>query len=376
MINEQRKRILIVVYYPVGGIRTYLNDVYHHPLFDEYDFNILTPERHVSDLQSNVFKGKCIQYSSFKDNIDLVRQVWKLLGNHKYDLLHSHGFSAGLLAAVPSFIRHIPHLMTAHDIFQENQFKGLSGFIKKNMIGVGLRLINCNMAVSNDARDNLYEYFPFLGDGTKLIAIQNGIDVDKYRIEEKKDFYQELNLPEKCVLFGFFGRFMKQKGFRFLVEAVGELKASRKSLDFRIITFGWGGFIREEQEYIKSVDLEDLFLFMPHTDDMPTTVRGVDVVVMPSLWEACPLLPMEVMVSGVPLIASNCIGLREVVANTPAIVFELGDVAALTTAMNNYLENSSRHHESAYAFIENACDRYDVANSARGLFAQYQQMIK
>ena len=376
MIKNERMRILIVVCHPVGGIRTYFRDVYCQALFDDCDFTILLPTDRISDLEENVFKDRNVQYISFKDNIDLIKHAWRVLGEKKFDLVNSHGFTAGLLAVAPTFIRRMPHLMTSHDIFQESQFKGISGFVRRRLIGVGLKLIDCNMAVGDEARDNLHEYFPFLQLGTKLIAIKNGIDVERFSNEDRRDFRQELNLTDECILLGFFGRFMKQKGFRYLVEAVGELRASKPLLDFKVITFGWGGFIREEQGNIIDMGLEDMFVFMPHTDDMSAAIHGVDAVIMPSLWEACPLLPMEAMVSGIPLISSDCIGLNEVTANSPAISFARGDVEALKSAMTKFFGNDLLYKSRAIEFKEQAYQRYDVCHTARKLREQYQRMSK
>ena len=87
-----------------------------------------------------------------------------------------------------------------------------------------------------------------------------------------------------------------------------------------MLCFGWGGFIREEQVEIKRRGLENNFHFLPFQENPARAIRGVDVVVMPSLWEACPLLPMEVLVAGVPVIGTDCVGMREVLLDTPARV--------------------------------------------------------
>jgi len=376
MGDNNRSKILIVVYHPIGGIRTYFKDVYGQQFFDKYDLSILMPEDRVFDLKKYVFESRDIECIPFKDNIDLIRCVWRILGESEYGFVNSHGFTSGLLASLPARIRGAPHLMTVHDVFQASQFKGVSGYMKRWIISVGFRLIDCIMAVGIEARENISEHFPFLKGSEKLISIQNGIDVNKFSDEKKRNFHTELNLNETCVLFGFFGRFMKQKGFRLLVDAVNDLVVDRPTLDFRVLTFGWGGFIREEQAYIKGKGLDDRFIFMSHTDDVPAAIRGVDAVVMPSLWEACPLLPMEVMVSGVPLISSDCIGLHEVTDNTPAISFRHGKVHDLKRSIIKYLDNDSKYIKQALAFKSDACLRYDVASTAKKLQQQYQRMIE
>ena len=51
MFKGHGVRILIVVYHPIGGIRTYFRDVYGQSVFEEYKCTIITLEDYVSNLQ-------------------------------------------------------------------------------------------------------------------------------------------------------------------------------------------------------------------------------------------------------------------------------------------------------------------------------------
>jgi len=376
MSKENKPKLLLVVYHPVGGIRTYFKDVYGMKVFNQYCISLIAPKIYVEDLRDYVFVGRGVEYISFDNKLDLVNVIWKTLGKEKFNLVHSHGYTSGLLTSLPAFIRRSPHIFTAHDVFQEERFVGAQGFIKQQMIGLGLRMIDCVMAVGNEARENISKYFPFLKNHKKLIFIRNGIDVEKFSVEKKRDLHTELAFKKEVVLFGFFGRFMQEKGFRLLVDAACELIVEKPTLKFRVIAFGWGGYIREDQEYIRDKGVNDYFVFMPHTDDMPAAIRGVDVVVMPSLCEACGLLAMETMVSGVPIISSNCIGLNEVTTDTPAISFQFGSMKSLKHSMVDYFDNPVEYKKKALAFRGEAYQRFDVTDTAARLNQQYLQMIK
>ena len=74
------------------------------------------------------------------------------------------------------------------------------------------------------------------------------------------------------------------------------------------------------------------------------TVTEIDIndtgalLAVPSLWEALPLLPMEAMVAGVPVLGTDCIGLREVLRDTPSRVVRAGEVGALLGGFRASLE--------------------------------------
>ena len=94
---------------------------------------------------------------------------------------------------------------------------------------------------------------------------------------------------------------------------------------------------------------------------------------MPSLWEACPLLPMEVLATGSPLIASDCIGLREVVADTPTTIIPPRDSQALADAIRRHMETDLESRFAAYA--DEALRRYDVSQQAVGILEMYRELM-
>src|SRR4029453_8903372 len=92
----------------------------------------------------------------------------------------------------------------------------------------------------------------------RLRTILNGIDVRAFAAGEPRDLRAELKIGEHQALVGFFGRFMAQKGFRYLVDALEILKRdptlSRQPV---VAAFGAGGFVREEMAEIERRGLRD-----------------------------------------------------------------------------------------------------------------------
>jgi glycosyltransferase involved in cell wall biosynthesis len=159
---------------------------------------------------------------------------------------------------------------------------------------------------------------------------------------------------------------MSQKGFKYLVEALAVI-AGDKNLPKRavILAFGEDGFIREEREAVRARGLTDAVYFLPFVSDIAPTLKGLDVVAMPSLWEACGLLAMEAMVAGVPLIGTNCIGLREVLRDTPARVVPASDGVALSRALITEMENPTT--AEARKFAVEAASRFRVKERAAAI---------
>ncbi len=367
---KKKYRVLLVVRWPVGGIRTFIRYIYRNFDPEKYHFTVLGPDHSELSVLLEDLKDLDISCITFRNDMapwKVIMFVMKTILFGKFDLIHSQGFMAGLYSALPARLSGTRHIMTSHDVFLSKQFVGLKGFFKKKALSFFLPLIDIIHSVSNDAHKNLLEFIPVLRKKSgKCIAISNGIDIERFQSSEKRDFRKELKLSKEAFLVGFLGRFMSQKGFVYLVDAM-EILSKNKNINRKpvVLAFGFDGFVREDTEYLKNKGLEEYFHFLPFTSNVASTLKGLDVIAMPSLWEACPLLPMEAMVAGVPVIGTDCLGLREVLKDTPNVILPAGNSSALAEALENEIKNPSCSQTEA--FREEAASRFDVRKQATEL---------
>ena len=102
-------------------------------------------------------------------------------------------------------------------------------------------------------------------------------------------------------------------------------------------------------------------------------MKGLDLIAMPSEWEACGVLSMEALVAGVPLVGSNCIGLREVLAGTPARMVEPSDVQALAKTLLSEISDKRRSCFEEFAF--EAAERFTVTETGERIRSLYDQLF-
>jgi glycosyltransferase involved in cell wall biosynthesis len=380
-INE-KYNILVVIRWPIGGIRTFCKYIYSNFNPDKYNFTILAPDidetKHIIyDLNKlNPSFIPITQKDKALNKVFNLRVPISSILKGKFNLIHSHGISAGLFSAIPGRLLGIPNLMTIHETLTEEQFKNTKGKLKKLLLSLMLPLTDTIHHVSVDAKNNILENIPVLKKNPdKHMVIQNGINVQQFLQAEAIDFSKEIDLPDNPFLIGFMGRFMPEKGFRYLIDAI-EILSKKTSLLKKpiVLAYGWGAFIREERETIKKKRLDKYFRFMPFTSNVTSALKGLDLVAVPSLREACPLLPMEAMVAGVPVIATNCIGLREVVINSPAKIVPTKDPKSLAEAIIKEIKNPSK--EKAKSFVDTASKRFDVKKQSKKLEKLILALIK
>lgn len=359
---EDKINILLVIWYPIGGIRTFLRYVYGQFSPEQYKLTILLPETSELDVtrEDLVHADALFEVLPSKPSIfAFIARIDHVLKSQQIDIVHSQGFTSGVLAALPARLRRIPHVLTSHDVLRTDQFLGLKGNVKKLILSFLLSMPDMVHSVSNDAQGNLLDFFPCLKRNTqKQSVILNGIDTKRFLIEERADLKGKIGLRKETFLIGYFGRFMPQKGFDVLVDAVELLAKQNDVPEFSVVAFGWGGFIREEQEAIDRRGLAKYFSFLPFEPNVAQALRGVDVVVIPSRWEACPLLPMETLVAGVPVVGTDCLGLQEVLHETPGKIISPNNAENLSQALLDEMKEPSGGIFEA--FRQQAARRFDV----------------
>ena len=370
----QKPQVMVIVRWPVGGIRTYIRYILSHPDFQAYRYLLVAPDRQeVHDLVTELDRD--IELVATQDSTaSIANTVARLLFSRPVDLVHSHGFSSGLAAALSARLRGVPHLMTSHDVLQPSQFQGIRGQLKKQALAFNFRLIDCIQSVGHEAQANL-ESMLSLAD-KKLTTVVNGVDVQRFANALPRDIRAEQNIASDQLVIGFMGRFMAQKGFIHLVRAIEQLHTSGQSVP-TVVAVGSGDFIREDTALIQQKGLLDYFRFIPFESDVGGLLKGIDLLVMPSLWEACPLLPMEAMAAGIPVLGTTCVGLNEVLEQTPNKRLPPADVDALVAALRQYSEPAvlADWQQQARGYQPEALQRFDIHRTAEAVAALYQRWL-
>jgi len=371
--------ILIVIRWPVGGIISFLGNLYGY--FDpaRYRFTVLAPDLPEIKILLQRLSNHQIKYVPIasRPSFSLFwKDTMRLIFKNKFDLVHSQGLTAGVSSVFACVRRRTPHLLTLHDMFQDNNFKGYGRYPKIVILSIMLSLIDAIHLVSNDARENLLTYLPFLKRyKKKLFVSQNGVQVNHFLNSPGLDLRKEYRIPENTFIIGFLGRFMSPKGFPYLIDAIRQLSV-RKDIPRNpfVLAYGHDGFLANEKVNIKNQRIEEYFSFLPFVADVAPILKGIDVLVVPSVWETCPILPMEAMVAGTPIIGSNCIGLREVLSGTPSRIIQARDSKSLANALVEEMHHSSK--EKAEEFRMKAAQRFDAKKQSETVECVICSLIK
>jgi len=375
-------KVLIVCQWPLGGIRTYLKYVYS--LFPGDEFAVTILANPVTDqkllVDDMAAAGIKVVWSKPVLAIRGTLSLWTLvlLARGRYDLIHSQGFISAAHVALVNRLFRIPHVLTIHGIVEDKYFKSRLGWFKHRLLNLLLRNVTVFHGVGEDILEHFKQAFPGLQKGkARWVVITNGIQPERF-LAKNDDAPSQLRIrlgvsPETAI-FGFFGRFMPEKGFNYIIEAVTRIKEQSPQYgNLVVLAVGSGDYIREYRQEVKATGLEETFIFHPYEPDVADFIKGCDAVLMPSNWEAWGLISSEALCCGIPLIASDCIGLREATRNTPALVIPAGDAVVLAEKMVMVMTTPAVR-QAHQAFRVEASERFDVKYSAEKLLGLFQEV--
>lgn len=375
--------IAVLIRYPVGGIRTYLKYTYGKFSKNKYSFTIVGPSSVWMDRIQNDLSGHDIEVvvsERGEELRSLLYTVLRVFYRKRPDIIHSQGYTAGILGILANATINAPHIITLHRIFGHDQFSddfwGKMKTVKKKLIECFLKRADVVQSVSNDAQSNLLEYFPGLSKiSHKLKVIPNGISIEAFDEALTSDITTFPRMAGKFYI-GYFGRYMPEKGFPHLIEVMDILVKQKKINHVQVVSVGgFGAFIREYQKEIKRRSLEDYFLFLDFFENIGPVLRDIELLVIPSLSEACPLVPMEGLVCGKPTLAYACPGLREVLNDTPSQMVATGDYSALIDQILVIMHDYSRIKTHFESFAPQARKRFDAAQTAGQLDQLFEDIL-
>ncbi|MGC9065698.1 MAG: glycosyltransferase [Candidatus Ratteibacteria bacterium] len=140
----------------------------------------------------------------------------------------------------------------------------------------------------------------------KIIVIPNGIDL----AEVEKKLRNATGISHAGIYVGAVGNLRKAKGYEILIDAAALVCKKRK--DIRFIILGKGPLEHQLKRKIQHLHLMQNFEFHGFVEDVYNYILTFDIVVIPSLWEGFPVIALEAMACGKPIIATKVGDLPEI----------------------------------------------------------------
>jgi len=143
----------------------------------------------------------------------------------------------------------------------------------------------------------------------EIVILPNGIELEKF-----KDIYlMEQESIKKTIIF--VGTLKSVKGVKYLIKAMKII--TEKSPDTSLLIVGDGQEKEKLETLVQELNLQNSIRFAGKVtnEQIPKYMAQADLFVLPSLSEGFPLVVVEAMASGLPIVTTNVRGLPEIVQN-------------------------------------------------------------
>lgn len=226
-----------------------------------------------------------------------TRELTRIIRRYEPDVLHAHNPAAGTVATMARLLarrRSLAIVTTYHGV-------------RPDRIGLALRVLRGGefvIAVGPSAEQQLLASIS----SRRVVQIKNAIPLSEHpRSEAVRAEFGTGELPLIVAV----GRYVPQKDHLLLVDALAELAAGGRR--FRALIVGFGPLEQELEARVRQHGLGEEVTLTGGRADAMELIASADVLAHTAVWEALPLVLLEAMALGIPIVAVAATGVSDLV---------------------------------------------------------------
>jgi len=299
--------------------------------------------------------GIPIYYLGKRKGLDLrmITRLYRLFKFFKPDVAHTH-LSVQRYALIPQVLCGIPiKLHTVHNIAQkEVDVPGkIVHWLAFHVVGVVP--VSISQVVARTVKDVYNIATPI---------IYNGIPTMQFSgMNEMRNFWREKEgIADSEVIFLHIGRFSAQKNHCLLIEAFEQVIKGRDGL--KLFLVGDGELRIKIELLVKEKRLEHCVNFLGLRQDIPELLAACDVFALSSDYEGLPMVILEAMAAGKPVISTAVGGISELVeSGVTGILVPSRDPKSLAQAMIQLANDYPLRETMSKRSQKYALERFDIS---------------
>ena len=303
----------------VGGVARSVEGFRKEYLDAGHNVLVIAPEfEGMPTQEDNVIRVSAIQNfnaSDFSVVLPLPKGINRAVEEFEPDIIHSqHPFLLGMTAVRLARILNVPLAFTHHTLYEQytHYVPGDSPLLQNFVIELATHYANLSdqvIAPSESIRDLVMER----GVRVPVEVIPTGVDVEKFADGNGQRCRGSLNIPDTAWVVGHMGRLAPEKNIRFLSRGVLEFIKSREQCYFLVV--GDGDESSRIIDIFSRAGLQDRLVLTGTLEkqDLSDALCAMDVFAFASKSETQGMVLIEAMAAGLPVVAVDASGAREVI---------------------------------------------------------------
>lgn len=312
--------LYVITKMELGGAQKHVLSVLRGINTDKFNVFLFSAKTGILLTEAGAISGLKIQGSSFlersinpvKDFFAFLELCW-FLKRHQIQIVHTHSSKAGILgrlAARVCGVKVIIHTVHGWSFHRRQPWIPRSFYQQLERICARWtsRLIVVSTSDKRIGEQNV------LSDQARYALIRCAVDSlapadDQARVLAR----QRLGLGGGDLAVGMVGCLKPQKAPLDFVKLARDLKADIPHIQFFLV--GDGALRPEVERQIRACGLGEIVTLLGWRQDVNVILSALDVFVLTSLWEGLPLAVVEAMQCGVPVVATDTGGIRDIVSD-------------------------------------------------------------
>jgi glycosyltransferase involved in cell wall biosynthesis len=269
-----------------------------------------------------------------------LRLLRAAAGGDRFDLVHAHSAKAGVLGRLAARSRGVPAVYTPHAW----SFLAAGGRASTRLYQRIERTLAARTAAVICVSEGERRRGMAVADAERMVVVTNGIALPDHGPADRS------TQPHDGLVIGTVARLAPQKGIANLLEAFALVHAVRH--DVRLAIAGDGPLRADLEETAGRLGIADAVTFAGAIPSPWGFLAGLDLFVLPSLWEGLPYALLEAMAAGLPSVATAVDGVAEAIPDR-----RFGTVVSPA--------DSDRMAHEILALVEDAPTRAEMGRRAR-----------
>ena len=276
------------------------------------------------------------------------------------DMIHVHILTRlGVIAWIQKLLHKTPYIITEH-WSRYLPGNGFGGFLRKLFTKIVVR----NAETVTTVTENLANAMRNHGlKNDNYVVLPNVLNLDMFHISEKN------NAPCKIIHISCFED--KSKNISGLLESLKII--DDKGIDFQCTLIGEGMDLEVMKEKAQNLQLINKVSFtgLLQGQELADKLSSGDFLVLSSNYENMPVVILEALASGLPVVSTNVGGIKEMVDETKGILVEPKNKEALAEALIKMIE-THKNYDANY-LRNSVIEKYGYESVGRFLSRLYNK---
>jgi glycosyltransferase involved in cell wall biosynthesis len=344
---------------------------------------VSAPGPHVATLAEHgidhVPLARSTRAADLRADLATASEFFRICRRLRPDLVHTHNPKPGVYGRIGARLARVPHVVnTVHGLYAQPS----DGLAKRAVVYTLERLAAaCSDAELLQNPEDLVTLRSLRVSERKLHLLGNGVDLTRFDPERhplaRSRLREELGVGAGTVVVGSVGRLVREKGYEEVFAAARRVRARHPEAVFVVVgphDPHKADAVTDDQ--LRAAARESGVRFLGMRDDVEQLYLAMDLYVLASHREGFPRSAMEAAAMGLPVVATDIRGCRQVVDDgRTGLLVPVRDADRLAAAIDALVADETRRRSMGQAGREKALDEFDDRRQVAITLGVYRSLL-